>query len=211
MEEMRIAFKALEKGREKELEEISLVYFAKKKALFDRYMQVKQKFKHHKEHVAQEFKVKDVIEQQLRDKIKELEQEVEVAKLVLRDVNLSRVANNRFAEVIEQDNKEKFLQGGTFFDDLMEKQRFQAECYVYIKEKEQKAAPFNKSRVKITTRTTDNQSKTKPFFTSRHSVWNEKSVASTRSQKNDWVSNSVLQRAVEDANTQLDKELSQQL
>ena len=51
---------------------------------------------------------------------------MQVAKLVLKDANLSRVANNRFSEVVEEDNKEKFLkEGGTFFDDLMEKQKFQ--------------------------------------------------------------------------------------
>ena len=50
MDEMRIAFKALEEGREKELQDISLVYFAKKKALVDRFIALKEKFKGYKEH-----------------------------------------------------------------------------------------------------------------------------------------------------------------
>ena len=58
---MRVAFKALEKGREEELQEISLVYFAKKKALVDRFLALKEKFKGYKEHTAREFDVKDAI------------------------------------------------------------------------------------------------------------------------------------------------------
>ena len=44
MEEMRHAFKALKDGREKELREVSLIYFAKKKELFDKYIKVREEF-----------------------------------------------------------------------------------------------------------------------------------------------------------------------
>ena len=61
MEEMRIAFKALEEGREKELQDISLVYFAKKKALVDKFVNLKEKYKGYREYTDQEFKLKDLI------------------------------------------------------------------------------------------------------------------------------------------------------
>ena len=63
-----------------------------------------------------------------------------------------------------------------------------------MKEKDKESKPqfaFAKKSIKITTRITDATSKGK-FFTSRNSVRNERSIASTGSQVNDWVSNSVL-------------------
>ena len=59
----------------------------------------------------------------------EYEKEIEVAKLVLRDPNLSKVVNERFQEVIDTEKADVFLKGGTFMDDLMEQYKYQQNCF----------------------------------------------------------------------------------
>ena len=66
MEEMRIAFRKLEEGREKELREVSLIYFAKKKELFGKYIKLGEKFKAYREDTAKELNLKEMIEDRLR-------------------------------------------------------------------------------------------------------------------------------------------------
>ena len=120
MEEMRHAFKTLQEGREKELREVSLIYFAKKKELFGKYVKLGEKFKAYRDDTAKELRLKEVIEKRLREQMAEQVKETQIAKLILKDPNLSKVANERFQEVIEQEKEHVFLKGGTFMDDLIE-------------------------------------------------------------------------------------------
>ena len=145
MEEMRHAFRALQEGREKELREVSLVYFAKKQELVAKYLKIRDSFKHYRSDTQKELDVKDAIELQLRTQMGKYEKEITVAKLILRDPHLSKVVNERFEEVIDQENAHAFLTGGTFMDDLQAKFQFSQECFQFINNKpEAKVKGYNK-------------------------------------------------------------------
>ena len=149
MSEMRHAFKTLQEGREKELREVSLVYFAKKKELYEKYSALRENFKSYRADTEKELKLKDAIEAKLRTQMGEYEREIGVAKLILRDRNLSKVVNERFEEVIDLENDHQFLTGGTFMDDLMAKFQFSQNCFQFINNKPDVKKPFNKQGLTI--------------------------------------------------------------
>ena len=71
-QEMRNAFEKIQKGKEQELEDANLIYFAKKQELVNRFNDLKRKFEKYKTDVAIELDIKDKITETWKKKCDKL-------------------------------------------------------------------------------------------------------------------------------------------
>ena len=83
--EMRNAFTKIQEGKERELEDANLIFFAKKKELVNRFNNLKQKFEQHKLDMDVELDLKDKIADSWKQKYERVTQELKLAKLILSD------------------------------------------------------------------------------------------------------------------------------
>ena len=83
--EMRNAFTKIQEGKERELEDANLIFFAKKKELVNRFNNLKQKFEQHKLDMDVELDLKDKIADSWKQKYDRVTQELKLAKLILSD------------------------------------------------------------------------------------------------------------------------------
>ena len=120
MEEMEKAFMSIKAGRETELEEIKLIYFDKEKTLLKKYKALQITFEDHKKDIQREFDLQEAISKKLGLEKDQLLKEIEIAKMILSNKELSLVANQRFKECIDIVNKEKLLQKDGAIKDLIE-------------------------------------------------------------------------------------------
>lgn len=100
---------ALSQGRETELEEVRLIYFDKEKTLLKKYKALQVTFEEFRKDMNREFDIQESISKKLQYEKDQLMKEIEIAKMILSNKELSQVANQRFKECIDNLNKEKIL------------------------------------------------------------------------------------------------------
>ena len=126
---MRTAFEMVKKGKEKQLKDVKLIFFAKKQELVDNFNKLNKKYEQLKLDLQKELRIKDTLIFQERKKISDLQNEIKLAKLILSDQNLSKVAFKQFKDNISDINKDSILREGCTITDLLEDYQFKKKCF----------------------------------------------------------------------------------
>lgn len=147
-EEMRIAFRLVKEGKEKELRDAHFTFFSKRRELVDSYNELASRFETFKSDTQKELGVKDEIIEQWRKRHAEVIKELKLAKVILQDQTMSKIAQRQFQTVIADINEEQLLQEGCKIKDLLE-EFMQRQNFYQVTQTSFNPPEFDKNKVKI--------------------------------------------------------------
>ena len=120
IDELKHAFRKVEQGKEKDLENIKLTYFAKRQELVGKYNSIVDRYNCLKEDTKKDIELKDKIVIAEKRERKNLVDELTLAKLIISDPVLVDAAKRRFKQTIETVKDEKVLKDGCLINELLD-------------------------------------------------------------------------------------------
>ena len=145
-----MAFDRARAGKEKQLKDTYLIFFAKRREMVETYNALNKKYEQIKIDFEEELKVKDKIIKQWMKRHGEACKEIKLAKLIMQDFNLSSVATKEFKANIEDEDKEILLKEKCQIKDLLPDYWFAQKCFeVTDVRMKAKKKHFDKERVTV--------------------------------------------------------------
>ena len=127
--EMRSAFEKVQQGKEKQLKDAHLIFFAKRKTLVENYNNQIMKLETYKLDVEKELKVKDQIIEAWKKNYDRACQEIKLSKLILSDQNLAYLAFKDFKDSVADINDENLLKEGCVIHELLSDYWMKQKCF----------------------------------------------------------------------------------
>ena len=147
---MRHAFDEVKIGREKDLNDAYLTFFAKRRELVKKYNDLNTKYIQIKKEYDRELDIKDKVIKTWVDRHAALHGELKLAKLIMSDPDLSKIALEDLHRNISDIEQEVLLKDNCIISDLLPEYWFQKKCFEVTNNKNnEKSMKFDKDKVKI--------------------------------------------------------------